>query len=139
MEDLVRRCRTPKPTVLKAIKWLNDEAGARIEYCAQTRRRFLADPTFVLPLLDPEADDVTALVIACALLGPLVEPSTRRRLERLVEDLDERQRQRGGREVPLLGWVTTGVTMATSRVGLTASSTTEVIGRRHRRDASKMV
>ena len=111
--ELARGARAKAPTVRKALRWLVEQ-GAPIEYDAASRRRVLTDRAFTLPLLDPEPDDVTALVVASALLAPVVDPATLRRVARVIEELEKRVRERSSQPPPDPAWITTSVTMATS-------------------------
>ena len=113
LAELTRGAQSKPATVTKAINWLKDQ-GADIVYEPAARVRKLLNPEFVLPLVDPDAEDVTALRVAAAVVGPLVEPATRRRLERLIEDLDELRREQAGKGVPGPTAITTGVTLSTS-------------------------
>lgn len=82
-------------TVQRALVWIRDDHDAPLVYDSNTRRWQLTDAQFTLPLTDPTAEDLTAVVLASALLGPIADDELNARLERLVEEMDERIRSKG--------------------------------------------
>jgi predicted DNA-binding transcriptional regulator YafY len=94
-EELAQRCgpggsAVSVPTMQRALDWLRDGADAPIHYDRATGRWKLEDPGFHLPLEDPTADDLVAVMIAGALLEPHGDTELAARVQRLVEQLDDR-------------------------------------------------
>ncbi len=90
-----------KPSVRKAIKYLQNQHDAPLEFDRAKSKWVLHDPDFSLPLLDPTPEDVVAVAIASALLSPLGDPDLDRRIRGLLEELDERITQDGKGKHPL--------------------------------------
>ncbi len=93
--ELEKRFHTSQPTVLRTLKWLRDDQDAPIEYDAALQGWRLTDPSFGLPLLSPQDEDLAALVIAAASVAAVADEETARRLDRLVEQIDDRMRSHG--------------------------------------------
>lgn len=84
--------RTSLPTVQRALDDLR-ELGAPIAPPEKGRGWRLTGP-FSMPLEAPDRDDLLAVLIARAILEPVADATLRRRIDRLVEDIDARVRDR---------------------------------------------
>ena len=96
--DLATRARDSpisSVTVQRALQWLRDQ-DAPVLFDRATMAWRLTDPTFSLPLIDPGREDLEAVLLATALLQPHVDSKLADRLTRLVEEMDQRVRDRDG-------------------------------------------
>lgn len=96
-------------TVQRLLNDLRDHWDAPVSFDRAAQRWVLADPSFTIPLEDPEPDDVRAALLAEAMLSPLADPELRDRLRRLTEHLDDKLRKRAKKKGTLpsasvLGW-----------------------------------
>lgn len=82
-------------TVQRALIWLRDQQDAPIVFERPSMHWRLTDPSFSLPLFDPAPRDLQAVLFASTLLEPVVDPDLAARLRRLVEEMDQRVRDRG--------------------------------------------
>lgn len=92
--ELARRCDVSKETVQRALDWLRNDNHAPIEFLRPVWK--LTEP-YRLPLLSPQPDDLTAVVLAGALLQTVADPDLARRVQELVAELDQRLRAAGTR------------------------------------------
>ncbi len=83
-------------TIQRALDWLRNDQDAPITFERADLRWRLTDPRFTLPLGDPGVDDLVAVMFAGALLEPLADEELAERLRRMIEDMDQRVRQRDG-------------------------------------------
>ena len=88
---LARHARVSVQTMQRSLHWLMNEHDAPIEYTHGRWR--LGDDAFTLPLLNPQREDLSALLLAEAMLGSIADHDLRSRLRRLAEQLDERIRR----------------------------------------------
>src|SRR5687768_13357162 len=86
--------RTSAQTIQRILSELRSDAyDAQIRYDGKDRRWHL-DAPLPLPLDAPDSEDLLAVLIAQAILEPLVEPALVERITKLVEELDQRARAR---------------------------------------------
>lgn len=83
-------------TIQRALDWLRNDQDAPVTFDRADLRWRLTDPRFTLPLGDPGVDDLVAVMFAGALLEPLADEELAERLRRMIEDMDQRVRQRDG-------------------------------------------
>lgn len=93
--QLAAKVQRSEMTVQRSLTWLRDEHDAPIQFSRSTMAWSLSDPEFALPLEDPDADDLTAVVIAASMLSPLADEGLKTRIDRLVEQMDARVRKAG--------------------------------------------
>jgi len=92
--ELARLCSASKETVQRALNWLRNDNNAPIEFRRPVWR--LTEP-YRLPLLSPQPDDLTAVVLAGAMLETVADPDLAHRVQELVAELDQRLRAAGTR------------------------------------------
>jgi predicted DNA-binding transcriptional regulator YafY len=136
--DLARICDVSEVTVQRSLNWLRDNADAPVEYAKDSRCWSLLDRGFTLPLSDPSSDDLSAVVFAGAVLAPLGDPELNARIQRLIEEMDQRVRREGAsgdavRQGSVVATVTTA-TPVNARVVtvLTAALSSGVVRIRYR-------
>ena len=93
-DELVRSVGVSKPSLQRALTWLRDECDSPVEFERGAGVWRLRDPHFSLPLSDPEAEDLAAVMFASALLAPLADEEITERLRRLAEQMDGEIRAR---------------------------------------------
>jgi predicted DNA-binding transcriptional regulator YafY len=108
-------------TVQRALMWLREHHDAPIRFSRASMAWSLEDPEFTLPLGDPDADDLLAVVVAAAMLSPLADEGLQARVNRLVEQMDARVRASGGGGTIRRGAITTTATLASPIDPLVAS------------------
>lgn len=85
--------RTSAASIQRVLYELRDEHDAPLRYDGRTRRWYLDAPLH-LPLDAPDREDVVAVLIALAILEPIVDAELLERITKIVEDLDTRVRAR---------------------------------------------
>lgn len=129
--DLAKRCGVSEVTAQRSLNWLRDVADAPITYAKAARLWVLRDRAFALPLTDPTADDLSAVVFAAAVLTPLGDDELNRRLGRIMEEMDARVRERGdGAPSVSQGGVVASVTAATVHDPRVITVLSSALGRR---------
>ncbi len=93
--QLAAKVQRSEMTVQRSLTWLREEHDAPINFSRSTMAWTMTDPDFALPLEDPDADDLTAVVIAASMLSPLADEALQTRVNRLVEQMDARVRKAG--------------------------------------------
>lgn len=94
-EELARIADVSYPSIQRALTWLRDHCDSPVEFDRAANRWVLRDPHFTLPLTDPDAQDLSAVLFAEALLAPLADEEITARLRRLAEQMDAEIRERG--------------------------------------------
>lgn len=112
--DAIGPANTSLATVQRVLDDLRSDAyEAQISSYGKIRRWRFEAPLSI-PLEAPDRDDLLAVLIAQAILEPLVDPPLRERLGKLVEDLDDRARTRGSTtDLPSLKAMTSSLTLGT--------------------------
>jgi predicted DNA-binding transcriptional regulator YafY len=100
-EELAKVAEVSHPSIQRALTWLRDHCDSPVEYDRGAGRWVLRDPHFTLPLTDPDAQDLTAVMFAEALLAPFADEEITIRLRRLAEQMDAEIRERG--QAPIEG------------------------------------
>ena len=95
-EELAKVAEVSHPSIQRALTWLRDHCDSPVEFDRAAGRWVLRDPHFTLPLTDPDAQDLAAVLFAEALLAPLADEEITSRLRRLAEQMDAEIRDRGG-------------------------------------------
>jgi predicted DNA-binding transcriptional regulator YafY len=98
-EELAKVAEVSHPSIQRALTWLRDHCDSPVEYDRGAGRWVLRDPHFTLPLTDPDAQDLTAVMFAEALLAPFADEEITIRLRRLAEQMDAEIRERGATPV----------------------------------------
>jgi len=93
-DELVGAVGVSKPSLQRALTWLRDECDSPVEFERGAGVWRLRDPHFSLPLSDPQAEDLAAVMFASALLAPLADEEITERLRRLAEQMDSEIRAR---------------------------------------------
>lgn len=93
MDRITHPERTSASTIQRVLYELRDVHDAPLRYDGRTRRWYL-DAPFRLPLDAPDREDVVAVLIALAILEPIVDAELLERITKIVEDLDARVRSR---------------------------------------------
>lgn len=93
-DALVSQLGVSKPSLQRALTWLRDVADSPVEFDRGAGRWLLRDQDFSLPLSEPQAEDLAAVMFAEALLAPLAEGEITRRVRRLAEQMDAEIRER---------------------------------------------
>ena len=91
-KELAARCHASEQTIARALKVLRDEYGAPIE---EDRGTWRLTGEFWLPMADPRPEDLTAVILASAVLRPFADEQLSNCLEALIMELDSRLRDRG--------------------------------------------
>lgn len=113
-EELARVAVVSYPSIQRALTWLRDHCDSPVEFDRGAGRWVLRDPHFTLPLTDPDAQDLSAVLFAEALLAPFADEEITIRLRRLAEQMDAEIRERGqpssegARPGSLIATLTTG-------------------------------
>jgi predicted DNA-binding transcriptional regulator YafY len=113
-EELAKVADVSHPSIQRALTWLRDHCDSPVEFDRAAGRWVLRDPHFTLPLTDPDAQDLSAVLFAEALLAPLADEEITIRLRRLAEQMDAEMRERGqtpsegARPGSLIATLTTG-------------------------------
>jgi predicted DNA-binding transcriptional regulator YafY len=94
-EELAKVADVSYPSIQRALTWLRDHCDSPVEFDRTESRWVLRDPHFTLPLTDPDAQDLSAVLFAEALLAPLADEEITARLRRLAEQMDAEIRERG--------------------------------------------
>ncbi|PRP90496.1 hypothetical protein ENSA5_64110 [Enhygromyxa salina] len=94
-EELAKVADVSHPSIQRALTWLRDHCDSPVEFDRAAGRWVLRDPHFTLPLTDPDAQDLSAVLFAEALLAPLADEEITARLRRLAEQMDAEMRERG--------------------------------------------
>jgi predicted DNA-binding transcriptional regulator YafY len=94
-EELAKVADVSYPSIQRALTWLRDHCDSPVEFDRTEARWVLRDPHFTLPLTDPDAQDLSAVLFAEALLAPLADEEITARLRRLAEQMDAEIRERG--------------------------------------------
>ena len=84
---------TSVPTIRRGLHSLREVHDCPLVFDKAANTWTLLDPDFSLPLDDPTPGDLTAVIFARALIGPVVSSGIEQRLERLVEEMDARVRE----------------------------------------------
>ncbi len=87
-EALAVKANVAGVTVQRALKYMREEWDAPLEFMHSSKLWRLLDPSFTLPLTDPEPEDLAAVVFAAALLAPLADAELNTRVKRLIEQMD---------------------------------------------------
>ena len=95
-DELAKVAEVSYPSIQRALTWLRDHCDSPVEFDRGRGRWVLRDPHFTLPLTDPDAQDLSAVLFAEALLAPLADEEITARLRRLAEQMDAEIRDRGG-------------------------------------------
>jgi predicted DNA-binding transcriptional regulator YafY len=82
------------PSIQRALTWLRDECDSPLAFDRGAGKWQLNDPHFSLPLSDPEAEDLAAVMFAEALLAPVADGEITQRVRRLAEQMDAEIRNR---------------------------------------------
>lgn len=82
------------PSIQRALTWLRDECDSPLSFDRGAGKWQLNDPHFSLPLSDPEAEDLAAVMFAEALLAPVADAEITQRVRRLAEQMDAEIRTR---------------------------------------------
>jgi predicted DNA-binding transcriptional regulator YafY len=82
------------PSIQRALTWLRDECDSPVSFSRGSGKWILDDPHFSLPLSDPEAADLAAVMFAEALLSPVADSEITQRVRRLAEQMDAEIRNR---------------------------------------------
>jgi predicted DNA-binding transcriptional regulator YafY len=127
---LAQRTGVSEVTVQRGLNWLRDTHDAPLEYDRLTHQWMLRDPDFALPLADPTADDLGAVVFAAALVAPLGDDRLNARLERMIEQMDARVRESGAASAFRYGTLTAGATTTTRVDPRTLATLARAVGRR---------
>ncbi|GEM_PF-1423749 len=92
--ELIARVGNPSPPTMQRV--LDDlrDGDAPIVFDRRTNKWVLRDPRFRNPLDHPEPEDLLAVLMAQAMLGPVADDELELRIGRLVEQLDEKLRTR---------------------------------------------
>ena len=93
--DAIGPDRTSLVTVQRALDDLRSDTYEAQITCSGKERRWRLEAPLAMPLEAPDRDDVLAVLVALAILEPYLEQSLLARLAKLVEDLDQRARERG--------------------------------------------
>lgn len=113
-DELAQVAEVSHPSIQRALTWLRDHCDSPVEFDRSIGQWVLRDPHFTLPLTDPDAQDLSAVLFAEALLAPLADEEITVRLRRLAEQMDAEIRERGGapssgaRPGSLIATMTTG-------------------------------
>jgi predicted DNA-binding transcriptional regulator YafY len=112
--DAIGPERTSLVTVQRALEALrSDTYDAQITSFGKVRRWRIEAP-LAMPLEAPDRDDVLAVLVALAILEPYLEHSLLARLAKLVEELDQRARDRGSStDLPVHKAMTSSLTLGT--------------------------
>jgi predicted DNA-binding transcriptional regulator YafY len=94
-EELAKVADVSYPSIQRALTWLRDACDSPVEFDRGAGRWVLRDPHFTLPMTDPDAQDLSAVLFAEALLAPLADEEITARLRRLAEQMDAEIRERG--------------------------------------------
>lgn len=94
-EELGKVADVSHPSIQRALTWLRDHCDSPVEFDRGAGRWMLRDPHFTLPLTDPDAQDLSAVMFAEALLAPFADEEITIRLRRLAEQMDAEIRERG--------------------------------------------
>jgi predicted DNA-binding transcriptional regulator YafY len=94
-EELAKVADVSYPSIQRALTWLRDHCDSPVEFDRAAGRWVLRDPHFTLPLTDPDAQDLSAVMFAEALLAPFADEEITIRLRRLAEQMDAEIRERG--------------------------------------------
>ena len=111
--DAIGPERTSLSTVRRVIDDLRTEYGAQLT-CSTTDRRWRLAAPIAMPLQAPDRDDLLAVIMAQALIEPFADAALRERMARLVEQMDERVRERGAAtDLPTGKTMTSSLTLST--------------------------
>ncbi len=94
-EELAKVAEVSYPSIQRALTWLRDHCDSPVEFDRGAGRWVLRDLHFTLPLTDPDAQDLSAVLFAEALLAPFADEEITIRLRRLAEQMDAEIRERG--------------------------------------------
>lgn len=105
--------KTSLQTIQRALADLRDDYDAQLT-CSGADRRWRLESPLAMPLDDPDDEDLLAVLAAQAVFEPLALPRLCKRIDRLVEQLDERVRRRASpSELPTRKAFTASLTLGT--------------------------